>query len=161
MGRTVRRLEAVLNSGQPDQIYSLISREASEEERQQVSRAVVAVMSRMEEGSHYYVRSDIGRGAVVPTVPGRVSLQITGTYIKDGEDDHNEAVRLELEAVEDRQRRRWVLRHLVFAGSAPTPQESQPGWPWATTTFIGLGLVGLGAWWARRRRRRQGSVQQA
>jgi hypothetical protein len=160
MGHTLRRLEELLNDGQPEEIRALISPEASQEERHQVERSVAAVMARLGTNFHYYVRSDIGRGAVVPTAPDRVSLQVTGTYVGEGRPDENEAIRLELEAVEDRQRRRWLFRSLAFAGSAPAAQNSQQQWPWALLLIIGLGLVGLVGWWARRLRRGLVSIKQ-
>jgi hypothetical protein len=111
MRGTLARLEELVNARRPDDVADLISPRATAPQRQRMRLVVRALVADLPPEGRYSLRSDIGRGALVPVGPERVALQIRAATTV-GEERRRESVRLELAAVERGGRRAWLLTGL-------------------------------------------------
>ncbi len=113
MSQTLQRLEALINARNPDDLDALISPDVPGPRRQEMLSVVRRLVASLPADGRYMLRTDIGRGALVPVGPNRMQIQVRGTTI-DGEERLGESVRLMLVPVELDGHRQWLLTAVEF-----------------------------------------------
>jgi hypothetical protein len=155
MRRTLRSLETLVDERASDRVDDLISPRATPARRRGITQAVEGQIRSLPEKARFSLRSDIGQGAIVPIGPERVQVQVSST-IGAGASRRTGRIDLELEAVEQGGRRRWLLIDAVFPGQRPLVTGGFPAGPVAAlAAVIALPLLATAAWWLWRRRARR------
>lgn len=156
MRRTLKRVEQIVQERAPEKIRPLLSPSLTPERHQAAADAVAFRVKTLPPEVTYYLRSDVGMGAVVPFAPDRVRLQVVAT-VDHGEGQlQSENVRFELEAVESQSRRQWLIRSISFSERHRGPPMERPSrWPWvvaAAAAALAVAVAG-GLLWRRRKKR--------
>jgi hypothetical protein len=155
MRRTLQSLEALVDERRGDRIDELISPGVSEPQRRAIVQAAADQIASMPAGARFAMRTDIGRGAVVPVGPERVQVQVT-CDVGAGAARRSGRVDLQLQAVERGGRRQWLLTEVVFPGQRPILTGGLPTGPViALVGALTLPLLALALWlWRKSRRAR-------
>ena len=154
MRGTVVALERAIAAREPQDAEPLVAPGLSPASVEAIERAVAARVAALPEGASYEIRSDFGFGAVVPTGPDQVRLQVTGTVLDPAAGSAPGAVHLELRAVEDGGRRRWLLTSVAFSGIRTRPSAGSVAALVVGASVAGAALVGALLLALARRRRR-------
>lgn len=154
MRHTLRSLETLVDERRGERIDELISPHVSEPQRRAITQAALEHIASMAEGARFAMRTDIGRGAVVPVGPERVQVQVA-CEVGAGPSRRTGRVDLELQAVERGGRRQWLLAEAVFPGQRPILTGGFPtGTLIALLAVLAASLVALALWLRRSRRTR-------
>jgi len=153
MQRTLRRLETLVNERRAQDIDTLISPRVTEPHQQGIVLATRSFIADLPRDAQFHLRTDVGRGAVVPIGPERVQIQVSST-IERGTSRRTGRVDVELEAVEQRGQRQWLLVELVFPGQSPILTGGFPvGHLVAIVAVVALPIIAIIGIVIRRRRR--------
>jgi hypothetical protein len=161
MRRTLRSLEALVDERRDERIEELIAPGLSEPQRRAIVQATQGQIASMPARARFDMRTDIGRGAIVPVGPERVQVQVT-CDVGEGPSRRSGRVDLQLQAVERAGRRQWLLVELVFPGQRPILTG---GFPTATLVallaVLAVPILALALWLRRSRRTRTAGARAA
>lgn len=118
MRATLRSIETLINDGTPQEIESLISPRVSEPQRRGIILITESFVSSLSPESSFEMRTDLGRGAIVPIGAERIQVQVSSTQVS-GETRQTGRVDIQLEAVEAQHQRRWLLVEVSYPGHRP------------------------------------------
>lgn len=153
MQRTLRSLESLINERTPGAIEALISPRVSEPQRRGIILSTEGFVSALPPESVFHLRTDVGRGAIVPIGPERIQVQVSSTRIT-GETRQTGRVDIELEAVETDGQRRWLLVEASYPGQRLLLTGGFPiGLLVAIVAVVSTPIVGIILWAIRRRLR--------
>jgi hypothetical protein len=125
MQQTLRRLESLINERTPQEVETLISPRISEPQRRGIILNTEAFINSLPPESMFHLRTDVGRGAVVPVGPEKIQVQVSSTRIT-GENRQTGRVDIQLEAVERNGQRLWLLVDANYPGQRPLLQGGSP-----------------------------------
>lgn len=154
MRRTLESLEALVDERRGARIDELISPRVPEPQRRAIAQATRDQIASMPAKARFDLRTDIGRGAVVPVGPERVRVQVN-CDVGSGTSRRSGRVDLELQAVERGGRRQWLLAELVFPGQRPVLADGFAAGPLIAllaVLAIPIVLLAFRRWRARRAR---------
>jgi len=153
MSQTLQSLEASIRSERPGEVREILSPALNQAHQQRLVDRAASLVESIPRGTVYSLRSDIGVGAVSPTGPDRVRIQVRGTVLApEGSDDprgdeadepSGHAVLVDLEAVEADGRRRWLIRDFTFPGAPADQGSSRRSLVLVGTVVAALALLSL------------------
>lgn len=154
MRLTLRQLEALINDREPERLEALLSPRISDPQRQAIQQSVEALIESLPAEATYQLRTDIGRGALVPVGPDLIQIQVRGTAVV-GESREGGPITAQLEATEHDGGRRWLFVDLLFPGQQ---RLIVGGWSprhFALAALLAIVVILLIAAWFRHRRQNQ------
>lgn len=153
MQSTLRSLETLIEERRPGDVEELISPRVSEPQRRGIMLNTEAFILALPRESRFHLRTDVGRGAVVPIGPERIQVQVSSTRVA-GETRQTGRVDVVLEAVETGGQRRWLLVEASYPGQRPLLTGGFPtSLLVAVIAVVSTPLVAFIVWTIRRRRR--------
>ena len=129
MRSTLRAFEAAVASRDAEAVEPLLARALPRRRRGELRHRVRDAVQALPPGADYFLRTDIGPGALVPSGPDRVRVQTT-QEVRVGESAQSDAMHFELAAEEESGRRLWLIVDLAFPEERghPVPGLSHSWW---------------------------------
>lgn len=153
MRKTLRQLEESVSKRNPENAFSLIAPELTTPQQRGIKQAINQVVGSLGPDTRFHMRTEIGRGALVPTGPERIQVQVNGTKVIN-EARTRGPIQIEFEAHETKTSRRWLLRQVTFFGQRPILTGGFPGYFPYAAGGVGLFILVLIVLLVVRRRRR-------